>query len=281
MVRLREADRVTPDRLADLPISTPRGIVPLRQVATVVGSPGPTQIQRRNRERVITLAGNITGREVSGALRDVRSAVLSERLPRGFSVAFSGEFEDQAQSFGQLYSGFLMSLVLVYMVMASQFERLLEPLLIMAAVPFALVGVIGALLLTGTTLNVQSGLGAIVLVGIAVKNAIVMISYSLQLQDEGVPLLEALARAGQRRLRPILMTTLTTIFGLMPLAIGLGEGSELQAPLARALVGGLVTSTVGSLLLIPAFYVLMDRAIQWARNRREVPTGAVEPSEGK
>jgi HAE1 family hydrophobic/amphiphilic exporter-1 len=151
----------------------------------------------------------------------------------------------------------------------------------MAAVPFALVGVIGALLLTGTTLNVQSGLGAIVLVGIAVKNAIVMISYSLQLQDEGVPLLEALARAGQRRLRPILMTTLTTIFGLMPLAIGLGEGSELQAPLARALIGGLVTSTVGSLLLIPAFYVLIDRASQWAHNRREVPAGAVEPSEGK
>ncbi|MGH7429322.1 MAG: efflux RND transporter permease subunit, partial [Candidatus Methylomirabilaceae bacterium] len=177
--------------------------------------------------------------------------------------------------------GFLMSLVLVYMVMASQFERLLEPFLIMAAVPFALVGVIAALVVTGTTLNVQSGLGAIVLVGLAVKNAIVMISYSLQLQDEGVPLLEALARAGQRRLRPILMTTLTTIFGLLPLAIGLGEGAELQSPLARALIGGLVTSTVGSLLLIPAFYVLMDRANQWVRTRREVPEGVVEPTEGQ
>ncbi len=281
VVRLREADRRTPDTLGDLPINTARGIVPLRQVATIAGTPGPTQIQRRNRERIVTVTGNITGREVSAALRDVQSTVLAQRLPTGFSVAFSGEFQDQQESFAQLFSGFLMSLVLVYMVMASQFERLLEPLLIMAAVPFALVGVIGALLLTGTTLNVQSGLGAIVLVGLAVKNAIVMITYSLQLQDEGVPLLEALARAGQRRLRPILMTTLTTIFGLVPLAIGLGEGAELQSPLARALIGGLVTSTVGSLVLIPAFYVLMDRAVQWVRTRREVPEGVAEPTEGK
>ncbi len=281
VVRLRESDRVSPDRLADVPIWTPKGVVPLRLVADIQGSPGPTQIQRRNRQRIVTLTGNISGRDAGTVLREVRSVFLAERLPAGFSVAFSGEFEDQQQSFAQLFTGFLMSLVLVYMVMASQFERLLEPFLIMAAVPFALVGVVGALLLTGTTLNVQSGLGAIVLVGIAVRNAIVMISYSLQLQDEGVPLLEALARAGQRRLRPILMTTLTTIFGLFPLAIGLGEGAELQAPLARALIGGLVTSTVGSLLLIPAFYVLMDRAFQWARTRREMPTGAVEPTEGK
>lgn len=281
IVRLREADRATPDRIADLPISTPRGIVPLRQVATIAGTPGPTQIQRRNRERIITLTGNITGRDVGTALRDVRSTVLAQRLPAGFSVAFSGEFEDQRESFGQLFSGFLMSLVLVYMVMASQFERLLEPLLIMAAVPFALVGVVAALLFTGTTLNVQSGLGAIVLVGLSVKNAIIMLTYSMQLQDEGVTLLEALARAGQRRLRPILMTTLTTIFGLMPLAIGLGEGSELQSPLARALVGGLITSTIGSLFLIPAFYVLMHQAVRWVRSRREVPAGVAEPTEGK
>jgi HAE1 family hydrophobic/amphiphilic exporter-1 len=173
-----------------------------------------------------------------------------------------------------------MSLVLVYMVMASQFERLLEPFLIMAAVPFALIGVIGALLLTGTTLNVQSGLGAIVLVGIAVKNAIVMITYAIQLQDEGVPLLEAMARAGQRRLRPILMTTATTIFGLVPLALGIGEGAELQAPLARALIGGLVTSTIGSLLLIPAFYILMDRAVHWVQNRREAAARLPEGAEG-
>jgi HAE1 family hydrophobic/amphiphilic exporter-1 len=250
-------------------------------VATITGTPGPTQIQRRNRERILTVSANITGREVSGALRDVQSTVLAQRLPPGFSVAFSGEFQDQQESFAQLFSGFMMSLVLVYMIMASQFERLLEPFLIMAAVPFALVGVVAALLLTGTTLNVQSGLGAIVLIGLAVRNAIVMISYSLQLQDEGVPLLEALARAGQRRLRPILMTTLTTIFGLLPLAIGIGEGAELQSPLARALIGGLITSTVGSLLLIPAFYVLLDRGIQWVRTRREVPEGVAEPTEGK
>jgi HAE1 family hydrophobic/amphiphilic exporter-1 len=281
IVRLREADRATPDRIADVPISTPRGIVPLRQLATVHGTPGPTQIQRRNRERVITLTGNISGREVSGALRDVRQTMLAERLPPGFSLAFSGEFEEQQESFGQIASGFLMSLVLVYMVMAAQFERLFEPFLIMAAVPFALVGVVGALVLTGTSLNVQSGLGAIVLVGVAVNNAIVLLSYTLQLRDEGIPLLEALARAGQRRLRPILMTTLTTVFGLAPLALGRGPGSELQSPLALAIMGGLVTSSVGSLFLIPAFYVVMDRAFQWARNRRVAPAGATEPTEGK
>jgi HAE1 family hydrophobic/amphiphilic exporter-1 len=287
VVRLRESDRATPDRLADLPITTSRGIVPLRQVAQITGTPGPLQIQRRNRERIITLTGNITGREVGSALAEVRQAVRSQRLPQGFSVAFGGEFEDQQESFGQLTAGFLMSLVLVYMVMASQFERLLEPFLIMAAVPFALVGVIAALVITGTTLNVQSGLGAIVLVGVAVNNGIVLIAYALQLQDDGVPLREALARAGQRRLRPILMTTLTTIFGLLPLAIGFGEGSELQSPLARAIVGGLVTSTVGSLLLIPALYMLLDSAVRWVQHRREVRValpeaeGIAEGTDGK
>ncbi|MDQ7858578.1 MAG: efflux RND transporter permease subunit [Armatimonadota bacterium] len=281
VVRLRESDRATPDRIGDLPISTPRGIVPLRQMATIAGTPGPTQIQRRNRERIITINGNVSGRDLGGAMADVRNAVLAQRLPRGFSVAFGGEFQDQQESFGQILSGFLMSLVLVYMVMASQFERLLEPFLIMAAVPFALVGVVGALLLTGTTLNVQSGLGAIVLVGVAVNNAIVLISYALQLQDEGIPLREALARAGARRLRPILMTTLTTICGLLPLAIGFGEGSELQSPMARAIVGGLVTSTIGSLLLIPALYVLLRSATQWVRHRREAPAAIPEATDGK
>ena len=281
IVRLREVDRATPDRVGDVPISTPRGIVPLRQLASVESAPGPTQIQRRNRERVITMSANITGREVSGALRDVRQTMLSERLPAGFRLAFSGEFEEQQESFAQIGSGFLMSLVLVYMVMAAQFERLFEPFLIMAAVPFALAGVVGALVLTGTTLNIQSGLGAIVLVGVAVNNAIVLLSYTLQLRDEGVPLLEALARAGQRRLRPILMTTLTTVFGLAPLAFGRGPGSELQAPLALAIIGGLVTASIASLIVIPASYVVMDRAFSRVGRRREVPTGAVEPTEGK
>lgn len=196
-------------------------------------------------------------------------------------MAFGGEYEDQRESFGQLFTGFLMALVLVYMVMAAQFERLLEPLLIMAAVPFALIGVVVALLATDTTLNVQSGLGAIVLVGIAVNNAIVLLTYTLKLQAEGTPLLEALARAGQRRLRPILMTTLTTVFGLLPLAVGLGEGSELQAPLARAIVGGMVTSMIASLLLIPSLAMLVDQAGGWVRGRRAVPAGAVEPGDGK
>jgi HAE1 family hydrophobic/amphiphilic exporter-1 len=287
VVRLREADRTTPDRLADLPISTPRGVVPLRQVAEIIGTPGPLQIQRRNRERIITVTGNISGRDVGATISDVRQTALAQRLPQGFSVAFGGEFEDQQESFSQLMRGFLMSLVLVYMVMASQFERLLEPFLIMAVVPFALVGVIAMLVLTGTTLNVQSGLGAIVLVGVAVNNGIVLITYALQLQDDGVPLREAIARAGQRRLRPIMMTTLTTICGLLPLAIGIGAGSELQSPLARAIVGGLVTSMIGSLLLLPSLYMVLDSAVRWGRGRREAPIrlpeveGIAEGTEGK
>ncbi len=283
IVRLQESDRTTPDQIGDLPISTPRGIVPLRQLAKIVGTPGPTQIQRRNRERIITLTGNVTGRDLGETLADVRSAMLKERLPAGFSFAFGGEYQEQRESFGQLTTGFLMSLVLVYMVMASQFERLLEPFLIMATVPFALVGVALSLLITGTTLNVQSGLGAIVLVGLSVNSAIVLMTYALQLRNEGVPLREALARAGQRRLRPILMTTFTTSFGLLPLAIGFGAGSELQAPLARAIVGGIVTAMIGSLLLIPALYVWLDGAIAWAagRRRREMPSGALEPGDGE
>lgn len=283
VVRLQETDRATPDQIGDLPISTPRGIVPLRQLAKIIGTPGPTQIQRRNRERIITLTGNVTGRDLGETLADVRATMLKERLPAGFSFAFGGEYQEQRESFGQLTTGFLMSLVLVYMVMASQFERLLEPFLIMATVPFALVGVALSLLVTGTTLNVQSGLGAIVLVGLSVNSAIVLMTYALQLRNEGVPLREALARAGQRRLRPILMTTFTTSFGLLPLAIGFGAGSELQAPLARAIVGGIVTSMIGSLLLIPALYVWLEDAMAWVRGRRrrELPSGAVEPGDGE
>ncbi len=279
IVRLREQDRSTPDKIGDLPIMTPKGIVPVRALASITGTPGPTQIQRRNRERIVTLTGNVTGRDVSQGLAEVRQTVLSERLPRGFSVAFGGEWEDQRESFGQLYSGFLMTLVLVYMVMASQFERLLEPLLIMVSVPFALVGVVAALLLTGSSLNVQSGLGAIVLVGQALNNAIVMITYAVQLQDEGLPLRDALAQAGQRRLRPILMNTTANIFGLLPLAIGIGPGAELQAPLSRVIIGGLITSTVGSLLLIPALYMVLERGKELVGGRRPVPAAAgVQPT---
>jgi HAE1 family hydrophobic/amphiphilic exporter-1 len=279
IVRLREQDRATPDKIGDLPIATPKGVVPVRALASITGTPGPAQIQRRNRERIVTLTGNITGREVSQGLAEVRQTVLAERLPRGFSVSFGGEWEDQRESFAQLYSGFLMTLVLVYMVMASQFERLLEPFLIMVSVPFALVGVVAALLLTGSTLNVQSGLGAIVLIGQAMNNAIVMISYAVQLQDEGLPLRDALAQAGRRRLRPILMNTTANIFGLLPLAIGIGPGAELQAPLSRVIIGGLITSTVGSLLLIPALYMVLERGKELVSGRRPVPAAAgVQPS---
>ncbi|MEM9382532.1 MAG: efflux RND transporter permease subunit, partial [Planctomycetota bacterium] len=180
-------------------------------------------------------------------------------VPSARPATFAWTFEEQEHASRELAISFLLAIALVYMVLACQYESLRDPLVVMLSVPFAAVGVLVTLYLTDTTLNVQSAIGCIVLGGVVVNNAILLVDQATRLLESGSPVREAVAEAGRRRLRPILMTTLTTMLALLPLAFGIGEGADAQAPLARAVVGGLAGSTAITLLLIPAVYTLLHR----------------------
>ena len=180
-------------------------------------------------------------------------------MPPGFAVTISGDYEEQQKASRELAFSFLLAVILVYMVMACQFESLRDPFVIMFAVPFATIGVILVLLLTNTTLNLQSAIGCIILAGIVVNNAILLVDHTNLLRHrDGLELFEAIREAGRRRLRPILMTALTTSLALVPLALGLGEGGEAQAPMARAVIGGMMSSTLITLVLVPVLYSIME-----------------------
>lgn len=257
LVRLSEKDRDGIDAVLDSPMVLPgQGTVPMREVVDVRTAESPLAIDRENQRRVITLRGNMTGeRDLGSITQDLRAQIRQMDMPEGFSVLVKGEAEEQKKTFSSLLIGILLAIVLVYMVMAAQFESFLQPLYIMFSIPFAAIGVLSMLAATGTTFNMQSFLGCIVLVGIVVNNAIVLIDYVNLLRDEhGMNVLEAVQISVRRRLRPILMTTATTILALAPVAIGLGEGGETQAPLARAVIGGLFVSGAISLVVIPVIY---------------------------
>jgi HAE1 family hydrophobic/amphiphilic exporter-1 len=251
-------------------------VIPLGALAQIEERLGPTSIERQDQQRILRVTAGIEGRAFSEVVTDLEARLAELDLPNGFTASIGGELEEQRKVFVDLVVGVLLALFLVYTVMAIQFESLLQPLIIMTSVPFSLVGVALALVLTGTTLNMNSFLGLIVLVGIVVNNAIVLVDYvNLLRREGGMELVEALVAGGTRRLPPILMTTLTTVLGLMPLAIGLGEGSEIQAPLARVVVGGLLTSTLITLVFVPSLYLLVER---W-RARVRVASAAIEPGE--
>ncbi len=276
VVRLPEEQRRRAADVLDVPIAAPDGrTVPLRQVASLVRDVGPAQIYRRGRERVITVTAGLSGRDFGSAAEEIRQRLARMTLPPGFAVALSDEYEEQQRANRQLAAGFGLAVLLVYAVMAIQFERLLEPLLIMASVPFALTGSFFLLFLTGTTLNVQSFIGLIVLAGVVVNNAIVLLDFILRRhRDEGRPLYEAVEEAAATRLRPVLMTTLTTVLALVPTALGWGEGAELQAPLARSVIGGMAFSTLVTLVLVPTLYV----AVEELRERRRAPQPVPRPA---
>lgn len=260
-VQLRPEDNQQVEKLADLPIVTASGeAVPLSSVATFGGRRGPSEISREGQERVLEVLGDVSGRPLSDVVAELDRAIDQIEMPRGFSLAIAGEHEEQQETFSSLIAGLVLAVLLVYAVMAFQFESIRHPLVILTAVPFGFVGVAIALAATGTTFNMNSFLGAIVLVGIAVNNAIVLVDYTnLLRREQGFDLVTAIVESGRRRLRPIMMTTLTTCFAMMPLAIGLGAGSEIQAPLARVVVGGLLASTLVTLILVPCIYYLIER----------------------
>ena len=204
------------------------------------------------------MTANIAGRDLGSVAADVEKVLDGIARPDGYDLAVAGNYEEQKESFRELMVSMILALVLVYMVLACQYESLRDPVIVMCSVPLAAIGVLLTLYATNTTLNVQSYIGCIMLGGIVVNNAILLVDQAGQLRaGEGWTTRDAVAEAGRRRLRPILMTTLTTILGLLPLALGIGEGADAQAPLARAVIGGLSSSTLITLLLIPAVYSMV------------------------
>jgi len=267
LVKVKEGDKMALRDILDLTLTNADGQpVVLRNVVTVGPREGPVQIERKDQERVVTVSANITERDMGSVLADIRDGLGAVPVPEGFSIAFGGDYEEQQEAFRELLLSIVLALVLVYMVMACQYESLRDPFVVMFSVPLAAIGVILMLFYTGTTFNVQSFIGCIMLGGIVVNNAILLVDHTnLLRRRDGMPLRQAIEEAGRRRLRPILMTALTTILGLLPLALGLGEGAEAQAPLARAVIGGLLSSTIITLVFVPVMYSLFERRMAPAR----------------
>ncbi len=261
IVKLKDAERMDLRDLLDLTITNADGQpVVLRNVVTVEPETGPVRITRKDQERVVTVSANISGRDMGSVVRDAAEKLRSVPVPRGFSIAFVGDYEDQQEAFRELLLSIILALILVYMVMAAQYESLRDPFVIMFSVPEAAIGVILLLLLTNTTFNIQSYIGCIMLGGIVVNNAILLVDQTnLLRRRDGLPLREAIEEAARRRLRPILMTALTTSLAMLPLALALSEGSEAQAPMARALIGGLLSSTLITLVFVPVVYSVFER----------------------
>jgi HAE1 family hydrophobic/amphiphilic exporter-1 len=259
VVRLREADREEISDVGDVLLSTPSGqVVPAKNILAISREAGPTQIQRKNMERITRVNAEIEI-PLSDAVKAVQSRLSEVRLPPDFSAGFGSEIEEQARSFAQLRTVLILAILLVYAVMASQYESLRDPFIIMFSVPVAAIGVVGSLLLTGTSFSMQAYIGIIMLAGIVVSNAILLVDYINTLRRrDNMPIRQAVELGGRTRLRPILMTSIATMLGLVPMAIGLGEGGELQAPLARVVIGGLLTSTLVTLVLVPAIYTLFE-----------------------
>ena len=219
---------------------------------------GPVQIQRKNMERITTVNAEIEV-PLSEAVKAVQGRLDQVRVPPDFSLGFGQEVEEQAKSFQQLQTVLILAVLLVYGVMASQYESLRDPFIIMFSVPTAAIGVVLSLYVTNTAFSMQAYIGIIMLAGIVVSNAILLVDYINTLRRrDGLELREAVELGGRTRLRPILMTSIATMLGLVPMAIGIGEGGELQAPLARVVVGGLLASTLVTLVLVPAVYTVFE-----------------------
>jgi HAE1 family hydrophobic/amphiphilic exporter-1 len=259
-LRLKKDQRETIREIGETPITTLTGqTIKLRNVASVRETFGPVEIDRKNRTRVTKVQAGVQGRVLGDVVRDVREKMASLDLPPGVSIEWGGEVEEQRKAFRDLTLLLILGIVLVYMVMAGEFEDFVDPFIIMFSVPFAFAGVIWAFVATATPLNLMSFIGVIMLMGIVVKNAIVLVDYTKQLRAGGMTLNEAVVTGGKTRLRPVLMTSLTTIFGMVPLALSRGEGSEIWNALGITVIGGLSVSGLVTLILVPLMYSLVHR----------------------
>ncbi len=259
LVRLPEEQRDELIEILGTVINSPVGPVPIRNLVNVRTTTGPVAIERKNNERIVKITARTSGISPGEAAQRIARAVHTIPVPPGFTLKLSGSYEEMVNTFKDFALVIAIAIILVFVVMASQFESLRDPFIIMFTMPFAVIGVIWGLFLTRTTISVISLLGLLILVGVVVNNGIVYIDYTNRLRREkGMALLDAVKEAGRVRLRPILMTSLTTIFGMLPLAFQIGEGSELWSPLGRAIVSGMVISTFLPLILIPVLYTIFE-----------------------
>ena len=279
IVRLRDEDRERLSDVSDVLLSTPGGqVVPARNLLVMQPEDSPVEINRRNQERITRVNAEIEV-PLSEAVENVLAVLPQLNVPSDFSVGFGAEVEEQTKAFSQLQWLLVLAVVLVYAVMASQYESFRDPFIIMFSIPLAAIGVVSTLLLTGTAFSLQAYIGVIMLAGIVVNNAILLVDYTITLRKrDGMELFDAAETAGRTRLRPILMTTLTTVLGLVPMSLGIGEGAELQAPLARVVIGGLTASTLITLVFVPTLYTIFEQGFKGLR-KGPVPA-RVDAAEG-
>ena len=274
-VRLQPKDRLSTKDLENISIRTPDGqVLPVTAVVSQSEGRGPTDINRVNSQRVSYISANLeSGVALGDAVEKIQAKLSDMQLPEGFSIVYSGEYEEQQKAAADFQLSIIMALILIYMVMAAQFERFFDPLVVMFSVPLAIIGVVPTLLITGTTINMQSMMGIVMLIGIVVNNAIVLVDYiNLMRREHNMDVREAVIQSGRLRLRPILMTTLTTVLGLLPLSFGIGSGAEIQASLARVVIGGLTASTLVTLVFIPVVYISAENVLSKVKSQSWVPS---------
>jgi HAE1 family hydrophobic/amphiphilic exporter-1 len=274
-VRLQPDDRLSTTDLQNISIRTPDGeVLPISSIVSQERGRGPTDINRVNSQRVSYISANLeSGVPLGQAVEKIQAKLSDMELPEGFSIVYGGEYEEQQKAAADFQLSILMALILIYMVMAAQFERFFDPLVVMFSVPLAVIGVVPTLMITGTTINMQSMMGIVMLIGIVVNNAIVLVDYiNLMRREHGMDVREAVIYSGKLRLRPILMTTLTTVLGLLPLSFGIGSGAEIQASLARVVIGGLTASTLVTLVFIPVVYVASESLLAKLKSKRWIPS---------
>lgn len=256
-VRLREQDRDSYDNLYRIRLNSPTaGMIPLGTVASFEKGRGPSAIKRIGQERTIMVSANVVDRKMSDVVADIEDTIKSLKKQSGYTVKLAGESEEMKKSFNSLRFALILSILMVYMIMAAQFESLTQPLIILFTVPLSLIGVLLALFATSTSINVVALLGVIMLGGIVVNNGIILIDYTNILMRNGKGVTEAVVEASLARLRPIIMTALTTVLGLFPMALAVGRGAELRAPMAISVMGGLLVSTFLTLVVIPSIFIL-------------------------
>ena len=284
VVRLAPEARRTEAQIAGIPLATSQVdtrtgapvMVPLGQVAEIQLSGAPSEIERLNLERVATIEGNYQGRPLTDVMKDVQARLGRLDLPPGYRFDFGGEQKDFIETGGYILESLTLAIVFIYLILASQFGSFLQPLAIMLSLPLSLVGVMLALMVTRGTLNIMSMIGVIMLMGLVTKNAILLVDFANQARASGADRRRALIDAGELRLRPIVMTTLAMIFGMLPTALALGAGSEFRAPMAHAVIGGLITSTLLTLVVVPVVYTYLDDFGAWAGAKVKQWAGAPE-----
>ncbi|MBP2645399.1 MAG: acriflavin resistance protein [Firmicutes bacterium] len=263
-VQLNQASRLNPSDVADLRIASQSGsFVRLGDIADVKFSSGPTQIDREGRQRQVIVYANTVGTTPGDLVKTIESTLIPQmNFPVGYGYKLVGQTRQQKDSFKEIFGALLLAIILIYMVLAAEFESFIHPVTIMISLPFSLIGAIVGLLVTGKTLSIISLIGIIMLMGIVTKNAILLVDYTNQLRLSGLSLEASLIEAGSVRLRPILMTTMAMIFGMAPIALGIGSGAELRQSMGVVLVGGLITSTMLTLIVVPLFYLLIERMLE-------------------